>query len=622
MFGLLTFFGRRRTLLALLIIPAVEGVLLQSTYAQNLKPTIVRLPTALYLPRVSGGAIDLATDKHQIKDLAGLKNTDSKPFSQALNAGLTTSAAKNFIQANAKELGIEGSIANFPIVANRQTLSGKYISLEQRVNGLRVVDGGIQIKVGDDGSVQSVTRNVVSVPVGKSGEISKVAKIDANAAQDIAWRDLGVTGELLESPQIEKVYVNEQNVLTLTYVVRLSVSKPFGYWEHRIDASTGRILSKFDRRIQEQKRGYESTALVAVPSGPGVSFSEAVKLLKARDLGLAEKVEKSASATTSGSAIVFALNPITMLRDSSLQNGDPPARFESAYKKVSLDGLRRVNGKLTLNGSTVRIEDFEPGENGRRMSPSTADVEWVARRGTNAFNDVTTYYHVSSSLAYLRKLGYQGAADLFPKGISVDTDGVNGEDNSHYVPGADRLAFGHGCVDDNEDSDVIQHELGHAIHFHINQLWGGGDSGAIGEGFGDYWAVSTRLRAPNGWTYLPGKVFLWDGSDACWGGRRVDRTNARYDPLNRYGAHESLNGFISDELWATPLVSSLLELVQSGESVESVDIAVLEGMEGIGPNFTMRSLALRTVDQARLRYPGKPHARVLEKHFRLHQIIE
>jgi hypothetical protein len=232
-----------------------------------------------------------------------------------------------------------------------------------------------------------------------------------------------------------------------------------------------------------------------------------------------------------------------------------------------------------------------------------------------------TYYYLNGSLTYLQKLGYTGTKDLFPNGIAADSDGLNGQDNSHYVPGSDRLAFGHGCVDDNEDTDVILHELGHAIHTHINPAWGGGDSGGVGEGFGDYWAISQRKQMKNGFLIDPVKVFEWDGIASCWGGRRADRLNAKYDPRRTYEAHEDLAGFASDELWSTPLVSSLLELTQAGETSESVDQVVLEGMAGIGRNFTMRTLALATVAKAKVMFPGKPHAAVFENHFKHHAII-
>ena len=53
------------------------------------------------------------------------------------------------------------------------------------------------------------------------------------------------------------------------------------------------------------------------------------------------------------------------------------------------------------------------------------------------------------------------------------------------------IRFGTGGVDDAEDAEVIFHEYGHAIQ--DEQVPGFGSSpeaGAIGEGFGDYWAVT------------------------------------------------------------------------------------------------------------------------------------
>lgn len=614
--------------------------------AQSGPSAIGRLPTILYLPGIGpesapeappggvpGGPVMAgpgagAGAARQVKDLAPLLKDQPKPFAGATTPALTAASAQSFIQHNARELGIDGKAGAFQLSEARQTLSGRHLSLEQRLNGLRILDGHIQIKVGDDGAVQSVTRNIVSVPVAKAAGVMRSALLDEKAAREIAWQDLGVAGELLEPPQVEKAYLNENNVLTLVYVVRLAVSRPMGYWEHRIDAVSGRIISRVDRRVQEAKRAPQ---VAPGPQGPGprtmaaplVSSAAALQNLAQRQQAEAGvELAQKAAVLGAAPALVFDSNPMTALADATLQNTDAASRFDAAYVKVTLQQLRRSNGLFRLNGALVRIDDFEPGENGAKRPPSTAAVEWSARRGDNAFNDVMSYYHLHNSLAYLKKIGYDGSRELFRKPIAVDTDGVNGDDNSHYVPGSDRLAFGHGCVDDNEDSDVILHELGHAIHYHVNPEWGGGDSGAVGEGFGDYWAASSRMRMKDGWAFQPGKVFVWDGIDACWGGRRVDRKEARYDPARTYGAHEPVGAFVSDELWSTPLIGALLELTAGGAAIGTVDAVILEGMAGIGSNFTMRSLALKTIEQARQLYPDQPHAAVFEKHFKLHGIVK
>jgi hypothetical protein len=232
-------------------------------------------------------------------------------------------------------------------------------------------------------------------------------------------------------------------------------------------------------------------------------------------------IDKKTAKVSEGKGLVFDPNPVSSLNNTGLLDTDPPSKFDNAYVEVTLSGLSEAGGKFNLQGPLVRIEDFEPGDGGANRPPSTSTGTWTARRGDNAFNDVMTYFYLNGTLTYLQKLGYTGTRDLFPDGIAADSDGLNGDDNSHYIPGSDKIAFGHGCVDDNEDTDVTLHEFGHALHTHINPSWGGGDSGAIGEGFGDYWAISQRKQMRNGFQVDPVKVFEWDGIDACWGGRRA-----------------------------------------------------------------------------------------------------
>ncbi|UUZ47440.1 hypothetical protein LP420_29820 [Massilia sp. B-10] len=178
----------------------------------------------------------------------------------------------------------------------------------------------------------------------------------------------------------------------------------------------------------------------------------------------------------------------------------------------------------------------------------------------------TSTSHLDQNQRYIQSLGFTGTKSIINRPFDVDTDGVNGDDNSHYSGGSpDYLAFGHGCVNDSEDADVILHEYGHAIQANINSSWSGGDTGAMGEGFGDYWAGSYSYSRPNGTVYHPEWVFSWDGHSACWGGRLLNRTNAWYNASKTYGAHSSVteNGvtFQSDELWSAPLFESMKALL-------------------------------------------------------------
>lgn len=598
--------------------------------AAQQRSTISRVPSTMYLPSAPSPTMaqpSASGPGSKVQDISVLPSRKLDLGDAAASKAAAEEKIKAFVAQNAKELGLEGNAAQLVVKDMRETLTGRYVSLEQRLDGVPIIDGHIQMTFSKDGTLQSVARSVVDVPTVAAASVNKAATIEANAAEDIAWKDLGANGQLLEPPQADKAYLNENNVLTLVYVVKLAVSQPFGYWEYRIDANTGRIISKRERSIKEDKSKRaltpaEAAAAAAVWPRPAPADRNVLMQDLQRRANETKQVDKAAAATAAvGKGLIFEPNPVSTLNNTNLKDGDPAAKFDKAYVEVTLEGLTQSGGKLHLQGPLVRIEDFEPGEGGVNRPPSTAVGQWTARRGDNAFNDVMSYYHVQSSIRYLQKLGFQGAADLFPAGIAVDSDGLNGADNSHYVPGSDRLAFGHGCVDDNEDTDVILHELGHAIHTHIDAQWGGGDSGAIGEGFGDYWAMSQRMRMKNGLAVDVAKIFVWDGIDACWGGRRADRANAMYDPARSYDAHEDVGGFASDELWSTPLVSALFELVKAGETHESVDQVVLEGMQGIGQDFTMRTLALATVAKAKALFPGKPHAAVFEKHFRNHKLI-
>jgi hypothetical protein len=209
--------------------------------------------------------------------------------------------------------------------------------------------------------------------------------------------------------------------------------------------------------------------------------------------------------------------------------------------------------------------------------------------------------------------------------IEVDANGLSGADNSHYLPGSNRLAFGHGCVDDNEDADVIWHEYGHAINHSINNSYFGGDTGGMGEGFGDYWAGTHSVNTMNGDIFRPEWVFTWDGHGVpvgCWNGRLLNRTDVQYDPSQTYGAHQTVNGVLADELWSAPLFKTLNDLIGMGHPRDETDQIILEAQFGLGSGITMRVMGNAIVDTALNLYPGGPHANTFATNLAAQNIIE
>jgi len=236
-----------------------------------------------------------------------------------------------------------------------------------------------------------------------------------------------------------------------------------------------------------------------------------------------------------------------------------------------------------------------------------------------------TYFHIDQSQRYIQSLGFTGARGIQYRSIAADSDGVGGDDNSHFIPGENKISFGHGCVDDNEDADVILHEYGHAIEDSINSNFDGGDTGAIGEGFGDYWAASYSITTTNGSTFFPEVAFTWDSGGEggpCWTGRRLDVANAKYDHNRTYYAHQSVGSFVSDELWSTPLFQTLRELLAQGFPRAHVDQIILEAHFGLGPNIKMRDMANSIVHAAQTLFPDAPYADVFKKHFVAHNILD
>ena len=520
-----------------------------------------------------------------------------------------------FLEENAGVYGLPADLSNIQLKFQKESLAGNHFHFQQYLHGIEVEGGEIVVSVLlKNPRVYQVYNNTYPEPKNKRPSEITLSEDDA---YDIAWMDLAVHGDIMSQPKIELVYTPEGKDFRLNYLTYLGVEAPFGHFIHRIDAETGKILEVKDGAISRLPRaldykGYE---------GPIDNRNFAFKFFAQNQARKDQKSDKALMADGTGK--VFDPDPRTTLQNPDLQDGSPASAFTAAYFTRSLLGIQNNAGTWSLTGPWIYISNFEAPN----TAPSTTpDGNWTAERGNNAFNDAVVYFHIDQNQRYMQSLGFTGTKGIQELSIEADSDGVNGDDNSHYIPSTNQLAWGHGCVDDSEDMFVVLHEYGHAIQHSIQPSnWSGGDTGAMGEGFGDYWGGSYKYASPNGPTFHPEWAFAWDGhgtGNQCWPGRIMNAFAAQYVHTTFYGAHSSIGGGLqSDELWSTPLFQSLVEIIAQGGTREQVDQIVLESHFGIGAGLKMRDMANATIATANILQPGGVHAQIFIDKFLVHNIV-
>ncbi len=526
--------------------------------------------------------------------------------------------ARSVLAKQADALGLAAVLDGLEFVSARESLLAHHVRFRQTVGGVPAADGEVVVSLSkrdDSARVFDSTRPVAGDPPARQPRIA------SDGALDAAWARLRVHGALLTVPHAALVQVPDGSSWRLAYAVDIGSTAPRGDWRCFVDAVSGEVFSVLDRRISKIPRA-ETTRealndLFASYKGPVADRLEATAAVES---ALATRdSEPPVEIFATGSAKVFDPDPKTTLMSDSLLDGSAAASFTTAYVTRPLPGITYSAGTYSLVGPYVRIVDWDVPT----AAPSTsASGAWTQTRGNNAFNDAMTYYHIDANQRYIQALGFTGPTAIQSGSIEADSHGEDGDDNSAFYPGSNRLSFGHGGVDDNEDVDVILHEYWHALHHGINPSWSGGDTGAIGEGLGDYWAASYSCSTSNGPAFHPTWAFTWDGHNGFWDGRDMDQLGARYNPARSYPAHTMVDGYNGDELWGTPIFQAFLELVSAGVPREEVDTLVVEAQFGLGAGVSMRTMAQTIVQTARELYPNGPHAGVFANKFAHHNLLD
>ena len=348
--------------------------------------------------------------------------------------------ARALLAELAPAFGFPADLSDLELVDEKHGLGSSRTLFRQTLNGLPVYDSSVSINQGADGSLQAAYSNYQPLNVG-----SLIPDLTSAQSEAIARAEGGLVTTRL--PTVSELVWHSQfkGVGRLAWKSVIYSEEPLGDFLTLVDAETGKVL------MQENRIAFDT-----------------------------------------GSGFVFDPNPIQTSGNTGLSdsNDATSAALDAERSSVTLLGLDSATG--TLKGEFIDLVSLAGGK------PNTPDADEPSRvyqydRSNARFEQVVIYYAVDSIQRYFHSLGFDDDVGIangirdFPTLANAHWDNA---DQSFYSTGDNAIHFGDGGVDDGEDADIIAHEFGHAVQHDQNACWGGGDMGAMGEGFGDYLAAS------------------------------------------------------------------------------------------------------------------------------------
>ncbi|TCC51154.1 bacillolysin [Kribbella capetownensis] len=308
---------------------------------------------------------------------------------------------------------------------------------------------------------------------------------------------------------------------------------------------------------------------------------------------------KVVSQNIDGHGSVFDPNPVVSEKNEKLtdQNDKNQDALFLAQKNVI---LRNLDGSGKLNGTYVNIADAKGGV------AQSKNNTFVYQRANNKFEQVMAYYHVNQTQEYIHQLGFTEVNNE-SQDFSINTFAG---DNSFYSPDDDMITMGEGGVDDAEDAEVIWHEYGHAMQDDVVPGFGASlEAGSMGEGFGDYWAVTMSEPVSKGFE-LP-CVMDWDSTSY---------TSTEPHCLRRTDTGKTTDDIVGEvhddgEIWSNALwdINRALGRTKANK-------VILEATFFYDPDTSFKAAAQDTVQAARLLY-GKAAALQVTDAFKARKIL-
>lgn len=425
--------------------------------------------------------------------------------------------ARDFLNFYQDKMGLTSAdLANLELHGTRAGRVGTTVRFHQQWQGVPVHGAEVSLTLQPNRTAVMVNNSFVH----KVDLPDVTPAISANRARAITLSYLNPAGPVTDEFNDLKIVETNEGI-KLAYRVSLVAMEPMGEWEVFVDAKTGEILRVTDIAAYHKHR--KEPAYVPFPT-----------------------------MVVDGTGNVWVPDPLSSAGadygDTGFSDNNDANSPELLAQQVSvtLRDITLEGGMYFLKGPWCEITDEESPNRGVFEQPTNI---WDFDREDNEFEAVNVYYHIDESMRYLNEdLGIAVAPTDYAGGVRCDPSGLNGADNSHYIGGSQRLAWGDGGVDDAEDSDVIHHELGHGLHDWIT-MGGLSQQQGLSEGCGDYWAASYN-RSLGDWTAMDPQyfwIFNWDGHNEFWNGRSCGVTTTWSSSLNG-GIHTQ------GQVWSTSMM--------------------------------------------------------------------
>jgi len=446
----------------------------------------------------------------------------------------TEQVARAFIQENAALLHIGGMASALHTESMQTVPGGSHIRFSQVYGGVPVYGADIVVSTNERNEIGMVINNFKN----DISLASTTPSITPQEALRIASRSIQKKGKAIgkEDEARLMVYNADNGKYHLAYRVSMTTEDPAGDWDIFVDATTGTVLHTQDIFVMRASAFRPPvTGYVYLPDPLAPSSH------RYNDPGFTD-------------------------------NNDADSDSLDHYRSpVQLDSLIFEDGVYKLNGPYCTVTDIESPPDPPFYGAPTPDG-FRLTRNQPGFEAVNVYYHVSTACRRVEELGFRSEA---LRHLRLDPHGFQAQDNSHYSPSGNWISWGTGGVDDAEDATAIWHEYGHAIQYTFVPTWGGGETGALGEGFGDYWAAS-YARAVTRWLPTDEQynwVFGWDGHNPFWPGRTLN--DPRTYPFGNLQIH------IAGQIWSSALMGIWEELGK-----EVTDRLVLKSLFYLGYGTT------------------------------------